>query len=389
MTTTRFAPGFSDDGSKVKMPLIQDKIFPSFVESLPSLKGKCIAITGTTSGTGYWCALAATKKEASVVLLLNRKSQRATVADADVFDSAANSTKVVSVECDLSSFKSCMRAATIILEQTRTFGGLDVLCCNAGIMGLPDDRTIDGFDVQMQVNHLSHALLIDLLMPSLEEAASLRGESRVVFHTSGARFMKSNTKGFGGKHFTKCEPLTLGGNSGQLAMATLTSAQMKRYCHSKLANACYAMALHEHFKVKGSKVKALCADPGAAATSLMANGYPNIRIADQPIYSRIVNCFKEYWQQKSMAMFKDIGQSGADGTCPLMQACFAPESCSGDLFTPNSFKWYMLFYGSGLPRKTIASNRATKDAYFSEASTLSREHQNAAWEATQAAIHAA
>ena len=118
MTTTRFAPGFSDDGSKVKMPLIQDKIFPSFVESLPSLKGKCIAITGTTSGTGYWCALAATKKEASVVLLLNRKSQRATVADADVFNSAANSTKVVSVECDLSSFKSCMRAARCPLART-------------------------------------------------------------------------------------------------------------------------------------------------------------------------------------------------------------------------------------------------------------------------------
>ena len=59
----RAAPGFSDNGSKVKIPIVEDKIYPAFVESLPTLKGKCIAITGTTSGTGYWCALATVKKD--------------------------------------------------------------------------------------------------------------------------------------------------------------------------------------------------------------------------------------------------------------------------------------------------------------------------------------
>ena len=64
-----------------------------------------------------------------------------------------------------------------------TYGGLDVLVNNAGVMMQPDHRTTDCFDVQMQTNHLSHFLLTKMLMPSLEMAAFSRGEARVVQHT--------------------------------------------------------------------------------------------------------------------------------------------------------------------------------------------------------------
>jgi NAD(P)-dependent dehydrogenase (short-subunit alcohol dehydrogenase family) len=57
--------------------------------------------------------------------------------------------------------------------------GLNVLCNNAGIMAFRDEPTIDGYDVQMQTNHLSHFLLTKLLMPKLEEAAEKYGEARV------------------------------------------------------------------------------------------------------------------------------------------------------------------------------------------------------------------
>jgi NAD(P)-dependent dehydrogenase (short-subunit alcohol dehydrogenase family) len=54
-------------------------------------------------------------------------------------------------------------------------------------MGMPDRATPDGFDVQMQSNHLSHFLLTSLVWPLLEVAATKRGEARVVNHSSGAR----------------------------------------------------------------------------------------------------------------------------------------------------------------------------------------------------------
>merc|ERR1719454_2525223 len=65
--------------------------------------------------------------------------------------------------------------------------GLDVLCNNAGIMATKDEATVDGCDTQMQTNHLSHFLLTAELWPLLEKAAELRGEARVVNHSSMAR----------------------------------------------------------------------------------------------------------------------------------------------------------------------------------------------------------
>jgi len=44
-------------------------------------------------------------------------------------------------------------------------GGIDVLCSNAGVMALEDDATQDGYDVQMQTNHLSHFLLTQEVPP--------------------------------------------------------------------------------------------------------------------------------------------------------------------------------------------------------------------------------
>ena len=94
------------------------------------------------------------------------------------------------------------------------------------------------------------------------------------------------------------------------------------------------------------------------------------------------NCF--------VGFFKDIGQSGGDGTCPLMQACFGADAHSGDLFTPTTTKWYMPFYLTGLPQKVIVCNRARPGGtHFSEANTLSKDNQDAAWSATQAAIRMA
>ena len=67
-------------------------------------------------------------------------------------------------------------------------GCIDVLCNNAGVMAMKDIATSDGYDVQMQVNHLSHFLLTKELLPLIKLAAESKGEARIVNHTSVARY---------------------------------------------------------------------------------------------------------------------------------------------------------------------------------------------------------
>ena len=45
---------------------------------------------------------------------------------------------------------------------------------------MPDEATEDGFDTQMQTNHLSHFLLTRELFPLLEKSADKHGDARIV-----------------------------------------------------------------------------------------------------------------------------------------------------------------------------------------------------------------
>ncbi len=42
----------------------EDAIYGAYVDALPSLRGRCVAITGCTTGTGYYTAAAAARKGA-------------------------------------------------------------------------------------------------------------------------------------------------------------------------------------------------------------------------------------------------------------------------------------------------------------------------------------
>ena len=55
----------------------------------------------------------------------------------------------------------------------------DVLVNNAGVMALPDVVTDDGYDVQMQTNHLSHFLLTSLLWPLCVRVSSTGANNHV------------------------------------------------------------------------------------------------------------------------------------------------------------------------------------------------------------------
>ena len=244
---------------------IPDIYYPQQLNTIPSLQHKNYAITGCTSGTGFYCAKAAITKNANMVLLLNRHSDRATNAHNKLteYKKECNSNTIIyTVNCDLQSFESVKKCAPMVEALCANSGGLDALVNNAGIMGVPDTRTVDGFDVQMQTNHLSHFLLSYLLMPSLELAADTRGEARIVQHSSGARSKDRATDldtatvpgMLKAEFFNQCEPGTLGGDG--------FPACFNRYHQTKLSNPVFTMALHDLLGKLNSKVKSICADPG-------------------------------------------------------------------------------------------------------------------------------
>jgi NAD(P)-dependent dehydrogenase (short-subunit alcohol dehydrogenase family) len=177
-------------------------------------------------------------------------------------------------------------------------------------MALEDYATKDGYDVQMQTNHLSHFLLTKELYPLLKRARELRGEARVVNHTSEAR--RAPKTSFSGEYYEK-KGGNLGGNGSGLFF---NGPRWERYHQSKLANTVFTLALKERFGDSG--IKAACAAPGLAATNLQVTSQQSGGMG-----------------LKEAIMLKLMYQSGEDGAMPILTACFDPTTENGDLFEPS------------------------------------------------------
>lgn len=218
--------------------------YPAYVEGLPSMAGKTVAITGCSRGLGFVTAKTCAEKGARV-MMLNRESPRAREALAEVAAAATGSSPPEHVVCDLLDLASVRAAAKII----NGLGTLDVLCLNGGIMFAADLPSQDGFDQTMATNLLSHFALASLLMPLLETTAAARGEARVVSMSSGSGFYGAP---FDAKYYEPGSGGNLGGEEGAGG----------RYHQSKLGQFLFTAEFDKRLRARGSRVKALaCARP--------------------------------------------------------------------------------------------------------------------------------
>lgn len=242
--------------------------FRSFEKELPSVQGKVFVITGTTSGTGYTAALTVAKHGGEVILL-NRASPRSK-SSLEKLREAVPDAKFVPVDCDLQDFQS-VKAAVNEIKYKLGYAEIFCLCNNAGIMAVDDKITkTDGFEVQMQTNHLSHFLLTQQLFPLLKAGAGKYGDARIVNHSSIARFMTENS-GLEEKYLKEQEKDgQLGGNKEGPGM--MKGGPWFRYQQTKLANSVFTHALADKLNSSSDKdcknILSICAHPGVSRTNL-------------------------------------------------------------------------------------------------------------------------
>jgi NAD(P)-dependent dehydrogenase (short-subunit alcohol dehydrogenase family) len=274
-------------------------------EHTANLTGKVVAVTGTTSGTGYVCARELGRLGARV-LLLNRESERSASALAQLKAEAPNAI-FESIACDLQDFESVRVAARAIAARTEV---LDVLCNNAGVMALPDQATKDGYDVQMQTNAISHFLLTKELFPLLLRS----DDGRVVNHSSMARLGSP----LEARYFEK-RGGDLGGDGTEQENKSFGGPRWERYHQTKLANCAFTYGLKQRLEARGiTNVKALLAHPGLALTSLAAT---TAQTGGMDLDSPLMQS----------------AQSAEDGALGILRGCADPEAESGNFYGPKGW----------------------------------------------------
>lgn len=144
------------------------------------LTGRVVVVTGATAGLGRESARAFAAAGARVVL-----TGRTTTALEETSDWIAQlepGAVTEGVVMDLASLASVYSAAERIAE---LHPRIDILMNNAGVMFTPFERTVDGFESQIGINHLGHFAFTRVLEPSLLAAES----ARVVIMSSGGHKM--------------------------------------------------------------------------------------------------------------------------------------------------------------------------------------------------------
>ena len=197
---------------------------------------KRAVVTGANTGIGFETVRALRASgDFHTIVLACRDERRARDAIARLESpeetSASNATRLVFRALDLADVGSTRDFANAYLDD---YGGaLDVLVNNAGVMAVPSlERTRDGFELQVGVNHLGHHALTAGLFPALR--ASEDGRVATVSseaHKIAARGLARDDL-FGEKKYSAW------GQYGQSKLANVLFAfELARRCPANVSSA--------------------------------------------------------------------------------------------------------------------------------------------------------
>lgn len=207
---------------------------------IPDLDGCVAVVTGANAGLGLEVTRALAGRGATVVMAA-RDLRSAGFARDGILAEVPGAT-IDLRELDLASLASVRSCAAAIGE---AYDRVDLLVNNAGVMGVPEQSTVDGFELQFGVNHLGHFVFTRRLLGLLSVAPA----ARVVGVTSFARF--------GGRLVDPANPHLRGRYD-----------PWRAYGQAKLANLVFAAELQERLRAAGAPVGSLAAHPGLSHTGL-------------------------------------------------------------------------------------------------------------------------
>lgn len=194
---------------------------------MPRQDGRTFVVTGASSGVGLATAKALAVAGARVVVAVRNPDKGRAVLEGAPGDFVVRRLDVA----DLASVRA-------FADETPT---LDVLINNAGVMSLPESRTVDGFETQLATNHLGHFALTNLLLPRVGDRVVVIGSAA---HRSGILDVED------------------------LFFERRPYRPYAAYAASKLANLSFLGELQRRLTAAGSPVRAVGAHPGYTSTGI-------------------------------------------------------------------------------------------------------------------------
>lgn len=244
-------------------------------------------MTGGNSGLGLETVRALASVGATVLMGARDtdKAERARAAIAADHPAA----RVEIVPLDLADLASVRRAATsVVWNHPR----LDLLVNNAGVMVIPESKTVDGFERQFGTNHLGHWALTAHLMPAILAAHS----ARVVTVTSIARL---------NGRLRRIDDPDVGGRY----------SAWQAYANAKLANYVFGLGLQHDFVANCTRAMSLLAHPGYSDTGTLTAG--------SGLASGI-----------GARLNALVSSTPAEGAMPQIRAATDPDARGGTLYAP-------------------------------------------------------
>lgn len=245
--------------------------------------GRTFVVTGANSGIGLEASRDLVRAGARVVLAV-RDTEKGAAAAAEISEGARGATDVRRLDlADLASVRSFVADLD---------GPVDVLINNAGLMAIPERRTVDGFEMQVGTNFLGHFALTGLLLDVVTD--------RVVTLSSAAHRI------------------------GSIDLSDLNWRRRRyqrwlAYGQSKLADLMFAYELEHRFVAAGSPLRSMAAHPGYSATNLQSR--------------------TESIQDLGMSVLnKVIAQGPSMGAQPTLYAATVPDLPGGTFVGPSGFQ---------------------------------------------------